>query len=110
TATALTGAAGTAHNMTVTETDLAGNVSTASSALAITVDNTAPAQPAAPDLTAGTDLGSSSTDDLTSDNTPDFTGSGTNGNTITLISSVNGTVGTAVVAGGVYTITASALT
>jgi hypothetical protein len=38
----------------------------------VTIDTTAPAAPAAPDLTAGPDTGSSSTDNNTGDNTPDF--------------------------------------
>jgi outer membrane protein OmpA-like peptidoglycan-associated protein len=45
-----------------------------------------PAAPSAPDLAAGSDLGSSSTDNNTSDNTPliELPGSGTSGNTITV--------------------------
>ncbi|MEJ6024387.1 Ig-like domain-containing protein, partial [Ramlibacter sp. PS4R-6] len=63
-----------AHTITAKQTDVAGNTSVASSGLAVTIDTTAPAAPSAPDLTAGTDSGSSSTDDLTNDNTPTFTG------------------------------------
>ena len=44
---------------------------------AIVVDTTAPSTPSTPDLDTASDLGSSSTDNLTSDNTPTFTVSGT---------------------------------
>jgi hypothetical protein len=63
------------HHMNITATDLAGNASGASIDLDVTIDNTPPANPgSSPDMTAGTDLGSSSTDDLTSNPTPSFTG------------------------------------
>jgi len=48
------------------------NLSTASAALSITVDPTAPTVPGSLDLT-GTDSGSSSTDNITNDTTPTFT-------------------------------------
>ena len=38
--------------------------------------------PGAPDLVAGSDSGSSNTDDITNDNTPDFTGTAENGATV----------------------------
>jgi hypothetical protein len=53
-------------------TDPAGNTSAASTALNITVDTTGPAA-VTPDLLAASDLGTSSTDDITSDNTPSIT-------------------------------------
>jgi|GEM_PF-3800009 len=74
----------------------------------LVIDTQAPAQPAAPDLTVGTDLGIP-TDNITSDNTPDFSGAGSNGNTIKLFSSVDGQVGSMVVSGSAYSITASTL-
>src|SRR5262249_37745291 len=49
---------------TVTATDVAGNVSAPSAALAVTLDTTA-AAPAAPDLQAGSDSGASNTDNIT---------------------------------------------
>jgi len=60
------------NSMTVAYGDLAGNIGSVSPALSVTVDSSAPATTGTPDLTAGTDLGSSSTDNLTSDSTPDF--------------------------------------
>ena len=59
------------HSITAKTTDVAGNVSVASSALTIIVDTTAPTKPTTPDLT--TDTGSSSTDDITNNNTPTIT-------------------------------------
>jgi hypothetical protein len=50
--------------------DAAGNASTPSGALVVTIDTTAPAAPVAPDLQAGSDSGVSSTDNITNDNTP----------------------------------------
>jgi hypothetical protein len=61
------------HNLTVKATDAAGNVSAASPALALTVD-TVIAQPAAPDLLAGSDTGALSTDNNTSITTPTLAG------------------------------------
>ncbi len=63
------------------------------------------------DMTAATDLGSSNTDNVTSDNTPTFTGPGENGATVTLSTNNPATpnIGSAVVSGGVWTITVSTL-
>ncbi len=63
-----------AHTITVRATDTAGNVSSASTGLTVTVDTTAPAAPGAPDLSASSDSGSSPTDNITSDTTPTLTG------------------------------------
>ncbi len=72
---------------------------------------TAPAAPSTPDMTAGTDLGVSNSDNITSDATPTFIGTAEANSTVTLISSVDGTVGSASADGsGNWTITASALT
>ncbi len=54
------------HSITAKATDAAGNVGTASSALSITVDTTAPAAPAGLDLAATDDTGSSNSDNVTS--------------------------------------------
>jgi Bacterial Ig-like domain len=96
------------HNITSTQTSSAGMVSAQSPALAITIDTTAPTAPSvAPDMTTGTDLGSSSTDNITNDNTPDFTGTCTPGDTIVLY--VNGLANGSQVCPveGTYIITAS---
>ncbi|MES2207141.1 MAG: Ig-like domain-containing protein, partial [Pseudomonadota bacterium] len=55
--------------------DLAGNANPIkSSSLTVAVDTTAPNTPNAPDLTSGSDTGSSNSDDITSTATPTFTG------------------------------------
>jgi hypothetical protein len=55
--------------------DAAGNQSGASPTLNVTIDTVAPAAPtAAPDMTAATDTGISSTDNITRNNRPVFTG------------------------------------
>ncbi|MBK7003044.1 MAG: DUF4347 domain-containing protein [Rhodoferax sp.] len=107
--TTLTLSEGT-HTITAKATDAAGNVSVASSGLTITIDTSAPAAPSTPDMTAGTDSGTSNSDKLTNDTTPTFTGTAEANATVTLISSVNGTVGTATADGsGNWSITASTL-
>src|SRR6266542_3141297 len=72
-----------------TGTDVAGNLITSAptSGATFTVDNTAPAAPATPDMTAATDTGSSSTDNITSNTTPAFTGTSAEaGSTVTIYS------------------------
>ncbi|MBE4606384.1 hypothetical protein BOO28_01460 [Vibrio navarrensis] len=99
--------AGVTHAITAKATDSANNVSSSSSALSVTIDNTAPSAPSTPDLAASSDTGTSNTDNLTNDTTPTFTGTGTTGDTVTLISNVDGNIGSAVVSGGGWSITAS---
>ncbi len=55
-----------AHAITAKATDASGNASAASTALAITVDGTAPAAPTGLDLAAADDTGSSNSDNVTS--------------------------------------------
>jgi large repetitive protein len=104
-----------AHDLTAVSTDTAGNISTASSALTVTIDNLAPATPAALDLATASDsintrTGTSDTDNITNDTTPTITGTGDIGSTITLSSSMNGVVGSAIVDGsGNWSITTSIL-
>jgi len=77
---------------------------------ALVIDTTAPAAPSAPDMTTGTDTGSSNTDNLTSSTTPVFTGTAEAGCTVTLYDTDGTTVlGTATATGGNYSITSSAL-
>ncbi|WP_229599853.1 Ig-like domain-containing protein [Vibrio navarrensis] len=92
--------------LSVIVTDSAGNSASAVTASS-TLDTTAPSAPSTPDLAASSDTGTSNTDNLTNDTTPTFTGTGTNGDTVTLISNVDGTIGSAVVSSGVWSITAS---
>jgi hypothetical protein len=78
-------------NVNATITDAAGNVSSPSTSLPITIDSSAPAAPGTPDLASASDSGSSSTDDLTNDNTPriEVPGGGT-GDTITVTATPTG--------------------
>jgi len=108
-----------AYSLTATQTDSAGNESPASGKLAITIDTSAGA-PAAPDLVAASDLGTSSTDNLTSATTLVLNGSGaeagaavtvytggsTSVGTATADGSGNWSVTTSTLAAGAYTLTA----
>ncbi|NNG25185.1 Ig-like domain-containing protein [Telluria aromaticivorans] len=115
-----------AHTITATATDAAGNTSAASGGLTVTIDRTAPAAPGIPDLAMGSDSGSSSSDNITSVNTPTVggaAGSAAGGATVILYDSNGSTVigsttaagdgswsvVTSVLSEGVHTITAKAL-
>ncbi|HEX5791708.1 MAG TPA: DUF4347 domain-containing protein, partial [Rheinheimera sp.] len=75
--------------------DDAGNGIAAYSAGSVhNVDRDAPAAPGTPDLDAASDTGVSNTDNVTSDNTPTFTGTTEADATVTVISSLSGTLGT----------------
>ena len=91
--------------------DAAGNDSPLSAALTVQIDTVVPATPAAaPDLTAASDLGTSSTDNVTRDNTPTFTGSAPGDHVVRLFA--DGTaVGAVQVAptGTTYNVTSSTL-
>ncbi|WP_314139032.1 BapA/Bap/LapF family large adhesin [Buttiauxella noackiae] len=108
--TPITPISGPAHSISVTETDLAGNTSPKSGAVAFTLDTTLPD---APTITSADDnvgavqlpLGTGSTTD---DNTPTFHGTGVNGDTITLYSGST-VIGTGTVTGGTWTITTTPL-
>lgn len=93
------------HTLSATAADAAGNISSASTGLLVTIAS-APGTPATPDLDAASDTGSSSVDNITKDNTPTFVGTGTNGDTVTVY---DGAVvaGTTTVGGGVWAATVS---
>ena len=75
-----------------------------------TLDHTAPSAPSTPDLSSGSDTGSSSSDDITSNTTPTFTGTAESGSTVTLYDTDGTTVlGTATATGGNWSITSSTL-
>lgn len=94
--------------------DVAGNEGPASTALNIVIDTTGPAAPgtlATPDLAASSDTGTSSTDNVTSDATPTFSGTNTTGSALHSLLANGVTVGTFTSdAGGTYNVTASSLT
>ncbi|MET0267344.1 MAG: DUF4347 domain-containing protein, partial [Duganella sp.] len=73
-------------------------------------DTTPPAKPGAPDLRIADDTGSSGTDNITSVNTPIFTGTAEAGSTVRLYDSDGTTLlGSAVATGGNWSITSSTL-
>src|SRR5207249_2122706 len=93
------------HTACANQTDAAGN--TAPSAChTFTIDTGAPDAPSTPDLT--TDTGSSTTDNLTNDNTPTFAGTAEPGSTVTIYSD-DTAVGSGVAVGGEYSVTTSEL-
>ncbi|WP_337879466.1 DUF4347 domain-containing protein, partial [Rheinheimera sp.] len=98
------------YTLTAKAVDAAGNESVASAGLALTIDTTAPAAPAAPTLDAGSDTGSSNSDQLTKASSLDFTGTAEAGSTVALSSNVNGALGSAVATAGNWSITTSAVT
>lgn len=94
-----------AHTITSTFKNATGE-STKSPGLAFTIDSTAPTVLSAPDMTNATDTGSSNTDNITSNNTPTFSGTCADGDTVTLYID-NTLAGTQLCSGGTYTITPS---
>ncbi len=72
------------HTLTAKATDEAENTSAASAGLALTIDTTAPAAPGTPDLAAGSDSGTSNSDNITNATTPTFTGTAEANSTVTL--------------------------
>lgn len=65
-------------SVVVTQT-IGSSTSTASSSLPMTIDTAGPSAPSRPDLATASDSGSSTSDDLTNDNTPTITVSGLTG-------------------------------
>lgn len=96
------------YDLRVITTDNAGNASI-SSLITVNVDRTPPSAPSAPDLESASDTGVSSTDDLTKDNTPTFTGSAEAGATVKIFDGPT-QVGSGIATGaGTYSVTASSL-
>jgi Bacterial Ig-like domain/Secretion system C-terminal sorting domain len=93
-----------------TASDNAGNIADSQGpSTAFEVDNMAPSVPGPPNLATGSDTGASSSDNLTMDNTPTFNGSfGENNVTIKLYDGAT-QVGSDVVSGGNFSITATTL-
>jgi hypothetical protein len=93
-----------------TYTDAAGNDGGAGTTPSLHFDTLAPNAPSTPDLSAGSDSGMSSTDNLTSVTTPTFIGTAESGSTVTLYDTDGATVlGSAVASGGNWSITSTAL-
>ncbi|WP_415381688.1 Ig-like domain-containing protein [Halosimplex sp. TS25] len=83
-----------AHTVTARATDAAGNTGSFSPGLTVVVDTTPPATPSVPGLAAASDTGESSTDGVTNETTPTITGTAGPGEAVTVISSIDGTLGT----------------
>jgi gliding motility-associated-like protein len=99
------------HVLTIKVKDVSGNMSIASPSITITVDATAPVAPSTPDLDAASDLGTSSTDNITNDTTPTFTGTGlTSGFVVTVYDDTTNVGTTTVDSSGNYSVTTSTLT
>ena len=94
------------HSLIANQLDVAGNSSLASSALNFIVDTVAPLAPAALVLTAASDSGIKG-DNVTNVSNPTISGTGEDGDTVTLVDGTV-TIGTATVAGGTWTIIAAA--
>jgi hypothetical protein len=107
TLTAATLAAGV-HNITARQSDPAGNQSLVTGALAVTIDTTA-AAPGIPDMTAATDTGISNSDDLTNNQTPQFTVTCENGASVQLYADGTATGSAGTCSGGTVTLTAATL-
>jgi hypothetical protein len=73
------------------------------------IDANAPLAPTIPDMTAGTDSGSSSTDNLTNITTPTFTGTAEVGSTVKLYDGAT-QIGSYLASGGTWSITSTTLT
>lgn len=96
------------YAITVQASDTAGNASTASAALGLTVDTVAPATAGTPDLLASSDSGSSNTDNLTNASTPTISGTGAEANSVVQILVGGATVGATTASGaGAWTFTFS---
>lgn len=90
-----------------TATDIAGN--TASTTVTVIVDNTAPAAPTSLDLATLSDTGASTTDNFTSDVTPDISTSCENSATVRLYRAGSTLIGSGTCSSGAVTITSSTL-
>lgn len=96
------------YNYFATVRDIAGNESDYSPRIVIIKRNTASNAPGVPDLVALYDLGSSATDNITSETRPEFTVSCILGSTVTLYNGTNTTpIGTGACMAGTAMITVS---
>jgi alpha-tubulin suppressor-like RCC1 family protein len=108
-----------AYSIQARTTDLAGNTGNISSALSVTFDTVAPAEPISLDLSTASDLGISNADNITSTTAPVITGYGTSGTNIQVyansvangatVASTSSWTKTMSLSAGSYTITAKAL-
>ena len=74
----------------------------------VVLDATPPAAPSTPDLVAGSDSGSSNSDNVTTDTTPTFTGTAETGSLVRLFDGAT-QIGSGIATGGTWSITVSTL-
>ncbi|MEZ0168379.1 Ig-like domain-containing protein [Microvirga sp. TS319] len=89
-------------------TDTAGNAGGVGTLPALTFDTLAPDAPSVPKLAPGSDTGTSSTDNLTANDRPTFTGTAESGATVTLYNSRGDVIGSGTAVGGTWSITPDA--
>ncbi|OUW76526.1 MAG: hypothetical protein CBD74_12995, partial [Saprospirales bacterium TMED214] len=97
------------YNVWAVATDVAGNIGTDTKVDELTVDIVAPTTPSQPDLVWTSDTGVSTTDDITSDSTPTFAGTGESGSSVEIFDDATSLGVVVVDAGGVWEFTASTL-
>ncbi|HET7880241.1 MAG TPA: Ig-like domain-containing protein, partial [Acetobacteraceae bacterium] len=108
------------HSISASQVDVAGNISTASAPLSVTIDTVAPGAPTTPVLSPTSDSGVLG-DNITNNKTPTLTGTAEAGSTVTIfngatkvgsgIAGLDGSwsIATSALANGVRTITAKAM-
>jgi large repetitive protein len=94
------------HNLTAKASDIAGNLSAASSILPLTIDTVPPAAPTGLALALASDSGTVG-DNLTNDSTPTITGTAEAGSSVALMEGL-AIIGVNTATGGVWNITAEA--
>ncbi|HVE47701.1 MAG TPA: Ig-like domain-containing protein [Acidimicrobiales bacterium] len=97
------------HTFNVKAADVAGNSDTTPASFTWTIDSVAPAV-STPDLVAGSDSGTSSTDDKTNDDTPTLAGQAEPGSTVALLRGGTVVDSTTASAAGDWQFTSTALT
>jgi hypothetical protein len=98
------------HNITALVMDVAGNVSSSSIVVRVTIDTVAPVAPSPPDMDAASDFGASNTDNITRDATPVFTGVVTPSATVRLFDGTRSLGTTTSSPNGSWAITSAGLT
>jgi hypothetical protein len=104
----LAGVVLTGSNTLLARVGTAGGAFSTSLSQAYVLDQVAPAIPSVPDLTAASDSGRSSTDNITNAATPTFTGTAEPGSTVTLLDGTT-VIGTGVATGGKWSVAAPTL-
>jgi VCBS repeat-containing protein len=106
----LSGLSEGSHTFKVYAQDQSGAIDTTPATYTWDVDTIPPAAPSAPDLASASDSGALNTDNITRTTTPTFTGSAEDGATVNLYDTDGVTLlGSAIAAGGLWSITTSAL-